>query len=145
MVFEHQDEYPSQWKAVQSIGAKLQVNHESLRVDSFDNAMAEAFNSLYKWDLIYQSGSRTGLDDVEFATLGYIDWFNHRRLHGEITDNNLRDTSRVRSQLPPSRNVCRDGAQSINRAVTRRGRFSLSRDWARCRFSAAAKYRTVCF
>jgi putative transposase len=24
------------------------------------------------------------LDDVEFATLGYIDWFNHRRLHGEI-------------------------------------------------------------
>jgi len=31
MVFEHQDEYPSQWKAVQSIAAKLQVNHESLR------------------------------------------------------------------------------------------------------------------
>ena len=27
-----------------------------------------------------------GLDDVEFATLGYVDWFNHRRLHGEITD-----------------------------------------------------------
>jgi transposase len=31
MVFEHQDEYSSQWKAVQSIAAKLQVNHESLR------------------------------------------------------------------------------------------------------------------
>ncbi len=31
MVFEHQDQYPSQWKAVQSIAAKLQVNHESLR------------------------------------------------------------------------------------------------------------------
>jgi putative transposase len=28
----------------------------------------------------------TGLDDVEFATLSYVDWFNHRRLHGEITD-----------------------------------------------------------
>jgi hypothetical protein len=29
-----------------------------------------------------------GLDDVEFATLGYIDWFNDRRLHGEITNDN---------------------------------------------------------
>ena len=31
MVFEHQDEYPSQWKAIQSIAEKLKVNHESLR------------------------------------------------------------------------------------------------------------------
>ena len=59
--------------------------------DSYDNAMAEAFNSLYKWELIYPKGPWTGLDDVEFATMGYIDWFNHRRLHGEITD----DTSYV--------------------------------------------------
>src|SRR5580700_6078234 len=58
------------------------------RGDSFDNAMAEAFNSLYKWELIYPQGPWTGIDDVEFATLGYIDWFNHRRLHGEITDDN---------------------------------------------------------
>jgi putative transposase len=56
--------------------------------DSYDNAMAEAFNSLYKWELIYPMGPWTGLDDVEFATMGYIDWFNHRRLHGEITDDN---------------------------------------------------------
>jgi putative transposase len=58
------------------------------RGDSFDNAMAEAFNSLYKWELIYPQGPWTGIDDVEFATLGYIDWFNHRRLHGEVTDDN---------------------------------------------------------
>jgi putative transposase len=50
--------------------------------------MAEAFNGLYKWELIYPQGPWTGLDDVEFATLGYVDWFNHRRLHGEITDDN---------------------------------------------------------
>ncbi len=55
------------------------------RGDSYDNAMAEAFNSLYKWELIYPQGPWKGLDDVEFATLGYLDWFNHRRLHGEIT------------------------------------------------------------
>jgi putative transposase len=56
--------------------------------DSYDNAMAEAFNSLYKWELIYPQGPWRGLDDVEFATLGYIDWFNHRRLHGEVTEDN---------------------------------------------------------
>ena len=50
--------------------------------------MAESFNGLYKWELIYPKGPSRGLDDVEFATLGYIDWFNHRRLHGEITEDN---------------------------------------------------------
>jgi len=58
------------------------------RGDSYDNAMAESFNSLYKWELIYPQGPWRGLDDVEYATLGYIDWFNHRRLHGEITEDN---------------------------------------------------------
>src|SRR5262249_44190712 len=58
------------------------------RGDSSDNAMAEASNSLYKWDLIYPKDPWTDLADVEYATLGYIDWFNHRRLHGEITDDN---------------------------------------------------------
>jgi putative transposase len=58
------------------------------RGDSYDNAMAEAFNGLYKWELIYPQGPWAGLDHVEFATLGYIDWFNHRRLHGQITDDN---------------------------------------------------------
>lgn len=36
----------------------------------------------------YSKGPWTGLNDVEFATMGYNDWFNHRRLHGEITDDN---------------------------------------------------------
>ena len=58
------------------------------RGDSYDNAMAESFHSLYKWELIYPQGPWRGLDDVEFATLGYLDWFNHHRLHGEITDDN---------------------------------------------------------
>jgi putative transposase len=52
--------------------------------DSFDNAMAESVNGLYKWEPIYPKGPWTGIEDVEFATLTYIDWFNHRRLHGEI-------------------------------------------------------------
>jgi putative transposase len=54
--------------------------------DSYDNALAESYNGLYKWELIYRQGPWRGLDDVEFATMTYVDWFNHRRLHGEITD-----------------------------------------------------------
>lgn len=48
--------------------------------------MIESFNGLYKWELIYRQGPWRGLDDVEWATLEYVDWFNHRRRHGEITD-----------------------------------------------------------
>ena len=54
--------------------------------DSYDNALAESFNGLYKWELIHRRGPWRGLADVEFATMTYIDWFNHRRLHGEITN-----------------------------------------------------------
>src|ERR1017187_146331 len=50
------------------------------RGDSYDNALAESFNGLYKAELIHRRPWR-GLDDVEFETLEYIDWFNHRRLH----------------------------------------------------------------
>jgi len=53
------------------------------RGDSYDNALAESFNGLYKAELIHQRAWR-GLDDVEFETLEYVNWFNHRRLHGEI-------------------------------------------------------------
>jgi putative transposase len=54
------------------------------RGDSYDNALAESFNGLYKAELIHKDGPWRGLDDVEFATLDYVDFFNHRRLHGEI-------------------------------------------------------------
>jgi len=54
------------------------------RGDSYDNALAESFHGLYKAELIRHQGSWRGLDDVEFATLEYVEWFNHRRLHGEL-------------------------------------------------------------
>jgi len=52
--------------------------------DSYDNALAEAFNSLFKAELVRNRGPWKGIDDLEIATAEYIDWFNHRRLHGEI-------------------------------------------------------------
>ena len=52
--------------------------------DSYDNAMAEAFNSLFKAELVRNRGPWRGLDDLEMATVEYIDWYNNRRLHGEL-------------------------------------------------------------
>ena len=52
--------------------------------DSYDNALAESFHGLYKAELVRHEGPWRDLRDVEFATLGYVDWFNHQRLHGEL-------------------------------------------------------------
>ena len=52
--------------------------------DSYDNALAEAFNSLFKAELVRNRGPWKNIDDLEIAVAEYIDWFNFRRLHGEI-------------------------------------------------------------
>jgi transposase InsO family protein len=50
------------------------------RGDSFDNALAETIIGLYKAELIRRRGPWKGIDEVEYATLEWVDWFNHRRL-----------------------------------------------------------------
>src|SRR5947207_8000874 len=50
------------------------------RGDSYDNALAETINGLYKTELIRHRGPWRCLEDVEFATLEWVDWFNTRRL-----------------------------------------------------------------
>lgn len=67
-------------EAVASVGSKG---------DSYDNAMAEALNSLFKAECIRNPvmrprGGWKSVSDVEIAVAEYVDWFNHRRLHGEI-------------------------------------------------------------
>jgi putative transposase len=52
--------------------------------DSYDNAMAESFNGLYKTELIHRKGPWENVDHVEWATLTDVDWFNNRRIHNEI-------------------------------------------------------------
>jgi transposase InsO family protein len=54
------------------------------RCDSHDNALAEAFNSLFKAELVRNNGPWKDVDELEIAIAEYIDWFNHRRLHDEI-------------------------------------------------------------
>jgi putative transposase len=50
------------------------------RGDSYDNALAETIIGLYKTELVRRRGPWRGIDDVEYATLEWVDWFNHRRL-----------------------------------------------------------------
>ena len=92
------------------------------RGDSYDNALAESFNGLYKWELIYRHGPWRGLDDVEFATMTYVDWFNNHRLHGEITQRQqLHDPGRHRSRLLPSQPAGPRGRDPLARAVIKLG------------------------
>jgi putative transposase len=48
--------------------------------DSYDNALAETIIGLYKTEVIHRRGPWRKLDDVEYATLEWVDWFNNRRL-----------------------------------------------------------------
>jgi len=48
--------------------------------DSYDNALAETINGLYKAEVIHRQGPWRNFEAVEFATLDWVDWFNNRRL-----------------------------------------------------------------
>jgi len=52
--------------------------------DSYDNALAETINGLYKAEVIHKDGPWKGTEDVENGTLTWVDWFNNRRLLGSI-------------------------------------------------------------
>ena len=54
--------------------------------DSYDNALAETINGLYKTEVIHRRGPWKSFEAVEFATLEWVDWFNHRRLMRPIGD-----------------------------------------------------------
>ncbi len=48
--------------------------------DSYDNALAETVNGLFKTEVIRRRGPWRSLEAVEFAVLEWVDWFNHRRI-----------------------------------------------------------------
>uniref|UniRef100_UPI000A7A54CD integrase core domain-containing protein n=1 Tax=Novosphingobium sp. CCH12-A3 TaxID=1768752 RepID=UPI000A7A54CD len=52
--------------------------------DSYDNALAETINGLYKAEVIWRQRSWPSASAVEMATLRWVDWFNHHRLFGPI-------------------------------------------------------------
>ena len=56
--------------------------------DSYDNALAETVNGLYKTELIYgpDQGPWRTIEDVELATLSWVHWYNTQRLHSYLND-----------------------------------------------------------
>jgi len=54
------------------------------RGDAYDNALAESVIGLFKTEVIRHSGPWKGIDEVEFATLEWVHWFNNERLLGPL-------------------------------------------------------------
>ena len=102
LVQEHRGEYPSLWAAVDSDALVHHSDRGSQYVsiryterlaeaaiapsvgsrgDSYDNALAETINGLYKTELIHRCGPWKSRESVELATLQWVSWFiHHRRL-----------------------------------------------------------------
>jgi len=66
---------------LEEIGAMRSVGS---RGDSYDNALAEAVNGLYKAEIIHRQGPWRSLEHVELTTAEWVDWWNYRRLHSAI-------------------------------------------------------------
>ena len=67
------------------LAANAAVSSVGSRGDSYDNALAETIIGLYKTELVRHRGPWQGLDDLELATLEWVNWFNNRRLHHHNT------------------------------------------------------------
>lgn len=52
--------------------------------DSYANALAETIDGLYKTEVVQRQGPCRNMQDLEMATLGWVDWFNNLRLLGPI-------------------------------------------------------------
>jgi putative transposase len=85
----HHSDRGGQYLAIrytERLGEAGAVTSVGSRGDSYDNALAETTIGLYKTELIRRRGPWKGIDDVEYATLEWVDWFNHRRLLEPIGD-----------------------------------------------------------
>ena len=79
----HHSDRGSQYLSIRYTERLAQAGVESSvgsRGDSYDNALAETINGLYKTEVIRRRGPWRNIDAVEYATLEWVDWFNHRRL-----------------------------------------------------------------
>jgi len=83
----HHSDRGSQYVAVRyserlaAVGALASVGSKG---DSYDNALAESTIGLYKTELVHRHGPWPSITELELATLTYVDWWNHRRLHGAL-------------------------------------------------------------
>ena len=79
----HHSDRGSQYLAIRYTDRLLEAGIESSvgsRGDAYDNALAETINGLYKTEVIHHLGPWKGLEDVEYATLEWVAWYNSQRL-----------------------------------------------------------------
>ena len=80
----HHSDRGGQYLAIrysERLAANAAVASVGSRGDSYDNALAETIIGLYKTELVRHRGPWRGLEDLELATLEWVDWFNNRRIH----------------------------------------------------------------
>ena len=90
------------------------------RGDSYDNAMAESVIGLFKAEVIHRLGPWKGVEDVEFATLDWVAWFNGCRLLeplGYVPPIEFEETYYRQKGLPPENGFC----EAANRVKHRLG------------------------
>ena len=79
----HPSDMGSEYLAIRSTDRLAEVGIEpsvGRRGDAYDNALAETINGLYKAEVIYHEGPWKSFEDVEFATLEWVEWYNSQRL-----------------------------------------------------------------
>ena len=79
----HHSDHGSQYLSIRYTERLAEANIEASVGsvgDSYDNALAETINGLYKTEVIWHRGPWRNMSEVEFATLEWVDWFNNRRL-----------------------------------------------------------------
>jgi putative transposase len=79
----HHSDRGSQYLAIRYTERLVEAGIEpsvGSRGDAYDNALAETINGLYKAEVIYHLGPWKGLEDVEYATLEWVAWYNSQRL-----------------------------------------------------------------
>ena len=83
----HHSDRGSQYTAIRyadTLAAVSAVASVGSRGDSYDNALAESTIGQIKTELIHRQGPWRTVEQLEYAVFEYLDWWNHRRLHGEI-------------------------------------------------------------
>jgi transposase InsO family protein len=83
----HHSDRGSQYLAIRYTDRLVEAGIEpsvGSRGDADDNALAETINGLYKAEVIYHEGPWKGVEDVEYATLEWVAWYNSQRLMGPL-------------------------------------------------------------
>ena len=91
------------------------------RGDSYDNALAESIIGLYKTEVTRRRGPWRGPEDVEFATLEWVHWYNAQRLLepiGNVAPRRVRD-----ELLSVAGRLARDGETQLKQSPENPGRF----------------------